>query len=225
MYNKPIVCYRKDDTLFNRIVLGVASNTIKDNEIWFEGKAYRMGHAETMRGCPFHCSYCGSGSIKKSYADNGEPGYIRYKDPEQVVDECEMLKNKYNLEMFYFTVGTFTALPIKILERLADLYSKRVGLPFIALVHPNTINKKVAGLLKKMGCVHTSIGVESGVREFRRRWAHCHGKKQYARYNYSDEHPTNYRSYLFSNVRINDIGADEIVGCQAYHGKAKQKQD
>jgi radical SAM superfamily enzyme YgiQ (UPF0313 family) len=135
----------------------------------FEGKAYRMGHAETMRGCPFNCSYCGSGSIKKAYADNGCPKYIRWKTPEQIVDECEMLKEKYNLEIFYFTVGTFTAMPITMLRKLADLYSKRVGLPFIALVHPMTINKEVAKLLKKMGCIHTSIGVESGVEEFRER--------------------------------------------------------
>jgi len=134
----------------------------------FEGRAYRMGHVETMRGCPFNCSYCGSGSIKKSYYNQGIKKYIRYKSAEQIVSECEFLKKKYKLEIFYFTVGTFTAMPIQMMRDLADKYSKRVGVPFIALVHPMTINSEVAELLKKMGCIHASIGIESGVDKFRR---------------------------------------------------------
>ena len=133
----------------------------------FEGRAYKMGHVENMRGCPFNCSYCGSGSIKKYYESSGNSKYLRFKTAEQIVLECEILKNKYGLEIFYFTVGTFTAMPISMFRELSDLYSKRVGLPFIALVHPMTINEEVAYLLKKMGCIHVSVGVESGVEEFR----------------------------------------------------------
>jgi len=135
----------------------------------FNGRAYRMGHVEFTRGCPFNCTYCGSGSIKKAYQDDGQKCYTRYKKPAIVVKECKELKEKYNLEMFYFVDGTFTTMPKKTLEELAHLYKKYVNLPFIALVHPLTIDEKTAELLSIMGCIHVSIGVESGIEEYRAR--------------------------------------------------------
>lgn len=135
----------------------------------FQGRAYRMGHVESTRGCPFNCAYCGSGSIRKAYHDDGQMNYVRHKDPKQLVRECKELKEKYNLEMFYFVDGTFTAKPKETLRELAHLYKKHVDLPFIALVHPLTIDKETAELLSLMGCVHVSIGVESGIEEYRER--------------------------------------------------------
>lgn len=133
----------------------------------YEGRAYRMGHIESTRGCPYDCSYCGSGTLRTAYKNAGDGGYIRHKDPVKLVQECVELKNKYNLEMFYFQDGTFTAKPIKLFEELAPLYRDKVGLPFIALVRPETITKRVAELLGIMGCVHVSIGVESGIQSYR----------------------------------------------------------
>jgi anaerobic magnesium-protoporphyrin IX monomethyl ester cyclase len=133
----------------------------------YEGHAYRMGHIESTRGCPYDCSYCGSGTLRTAYKNAGDGGYVRHKDPTKLVQECVELKQKYKLEMFYFQDGTFTAKPLKLFEELAPLYKEKVGLPFIALVRPETITKRVAELLGIMGCVHASIGVESGVQSYR----------------------------------------------------------
>jgi radical SAM superfamily enzyme YgiQ (UPF0313 family) len=134
----------------------------------FEGEAYRMGHVEFTRGCPYNCSYCGSGSIRKSYLEAGMSGYVRHKSPEKFVEECKHLAEKYDLNLFYFVDGTFTAMSSKTLAKLSKLYKEQVGVPFIALVHPSTINDETARLLSEMGCLHVSIGVESGVQEFRK---------------------------------------------------------
>jgi len=135
----------------------------------YEGHAYRMGHVENTRGCPFNCSYCGSGSIKKAYRDSGQKKYVRHKSPKKIVEECRILKEKYDLELFYFLDGTFTVLPLDVLEELAERYSKKVNVPFIALVRADTICEKTARLLKKMNCRHASIGIESGDEEYRSR--------------------------------------------------------
>ncbi len=134
----------------------------------YEGHAYRMGNIESTRGCPYNCSYCGSGTIRAVYETPGCGSYIRHKNPVKLVQECLEMKNKYKLEMFYFQDGTFTCKPPKLLEELAPLYKEKVGLPFIALVRPETITKRVAELLGIMGCVHASIGIESGVQAFRK---------------------------------------------------------
>lgn len=134
----------------------------------YEGHAYRMGHVETTRGCPYKCSYCGSGAINAVYKTSGISSYVRHKNPVKLVQECAELKDKYKLEMFYFQDGTFSGKPLKLFEELAPLYKEKVGLPFIALVRPETITKRVAELIGMMGCVHVSIGVESGVEEYRK---------------------------------------------------------
>jgi len=134
----------------------------------YEGRAYRMGHIETTRGCPYNCTYCGAGTVRKVYADAGEHNYVRHKSPVKIVRECRELKEKYQLEMFYFQDGTFTCKPLLDLEKLAYLYREQVGLPFIALVRPETISPKCAELLGIMNCKHVSIGVESGNEEYRR---------------------------------------------------------
>ncbi len=192
----------------------------------FNGRAYRMGHVEFNRGCPFNCSYCGSGSIKKVYQNDGQMSYIRHKTPAKAVKEYKELKEKYNLKMFYFVDGTFTAMPEKILEELAHLYKKHVNLPFFALVHPLTINERTAELLSIMGCIHVSIGVESGVEEYRSRVLHRNmsNKRIIEAISYLKKygiHVTAYnmiglpemdRKHVFETIKLNRLAkADSIV--------------
>lgn len=140
----------------------------------FNGGLYRMGHIEFTRGCPYNCSYCGSGSIMRTYRDSGQRGFVRHKDVDLAISEYSRLKNKYNLDMFYFVDGTFTAMSTNTLRELSAKYKERVGIPFIALVRPESIRKETAKLLNEMGCKHVSIGVESGVEEYRKKILNRH---------------------------------------------------
>jgi radical SAM superfamily enzyme YgiQ (UPF0313 family) len=168
-----------------------------------------MGHVEFTRGCPYNCSYCGSGSIRKSYLDAGTRGYVRHKDPEKFVEECHQLVEKYNLNLFYFVDGTFTAMSHSVLRELSKLYKERVGVPFIALVHPSTIDDEVARLLGEMGCLHVSIGVESGDREYR---------KNILNRNMSDETIINaIRSLRKNNIHVSSYNMIGIPGMDREH--------
>lgn len=134
----------------------------------FNGKVLRMGHVEYTRGCPYDCNYCGSGSNRKAYEKDGKYGYVRHKNPYIFIQECMTLKLRYDLEIFYFIDGSFGVMPKKDLRILSKLYSEYVNLPFICLVNPLSITDEVAKLMAEMGCVHVSMGIESGIEKYRK---------------------------------------------------------
>ncbi len=76
----------------------------------------------TSLGCPFNCSFC---SIKATF---GGERLIRYWNPEWVLQQIDILVNKYHVkiikiidEMFVFNPEHFLAIADKLIERNYDL--------------------------------------------------------------------------------------------------------
>jgi len=87
-----------------------------------------------------------------------------------LIEELKYYKKNYGIEFINFVDGTFVAQKESVFEELAPLYKKEINLPFIcdATVHCITIRK--AELLKDMGCVSLSIGLETGNEEYRKKY-------------------------------------------------------
>jgi len=107
------------------------------------------------RGCPFHCSFCGSRNIT---------GYkVRRRDPVQVVDELEYLKNNYGLKEFQIIDDNFTFPAEAALEFAQELIERHLDLLWTC---PNglridTLNKKLLATMKQSGCYEVAVGIES----------------------------------------------------------------
>lgn len=108
------------------------------------------------RGCPFRCSFCGSRNIT---------GYkVRRRNPDQVLDELEYLKNKYGLREFQVIDDNFTFPPQAALEFAEKLIERRLDLVWSC---PNglridTLDKKLLEVMKESGCYEVAVGIESG---------------------------------------------------------------
>ncbi|MDP3790406.1 MAG: radical SAM protein [Candidatus Omnitrophota bacterium] len=108
------------------------------------------------RGCPFHCSFCGSRNIT---------GYkVRRRGPGQVVDELEYLKNRYGLREFQVIDDNFTFPPEAALEFAEKLIKRRLGLLWTCPngLRVDTLNKKLLEAMKESGCYEVAVGIESG---------------------------------------------------------------
>ncbi len=130
----------------------------------FNGKVYRYGHIEMSRGCPYRCTYCINKGLSSLYEGNGK--YHRKKSPQRVVEEVAFLKEKYGLEMVKFWDETFLAMGDPELEKFAHLY-KPLNLPFLITTRPETMTLKRGKILREIGCVAVSIGIESGNADIR----------------------------------------------------------
>ena len=125
----------------------------------FEGKMHRRGSVALSRGCPYSCSYCVNDLYRTQFGREGN-GVIR-KSVDYAIREITYLKNKYNLSFLRFWDETFLAMPWAYLEEFCQKYMEEINLPFTIETTANTINEKKVRILKKIGCVSISLGVET----------------------------------------------------------------
>lgn len=133
----------------------------------FLGKVMKGGDHMLMRGCYESCSYCIQATIHEMH--DGDKSLRRYT-PERIVMELAELKKKWDLTLYRFHDETFLSWPLKEFREVATLYAKHVGLPFSIEVSPQSVTEEKAYLLKEMGCVSVSVGVETANEEYRKKY-------------------------------------------------------
>lgn len=138
----------------------------------------------TSRGCPYPCTYCFEPVLKKMYREekafgpikildektNRQSGrYERRHSPERVCEEILLVKPKWPLEFIKFEDDLFVLQADPWLYEFTKLYSKRIRIPFNALVRVDSISEEMLKLLKEAGCVSLNISVDSANQEIRKR--------------------------------------------------------
>lgn len=121
----------------------------------------------TNRGCPYNCSYCFNRAYKEIYKGKGR--YLRMRSPQNVIEELVQAKNKYNITKIKIEDDTFLSHQTSWLEEFADLYKKRINLPFIVMLEAAQVNEKKIRLIKEMGCICAKMGLETANDETRQK--------------------------------------------------------
>ena len=130
-----------------------------DKFSWDEYPEYLMGYSAdripaisimSSRGCPYSCIFCSKSGTK-----------YRLRDPKKVVDEIEVLRDKYNIKAFNFLDLTFTASPQHVKGMCRELIVRKMDIKWWCESRVN-IPLELLDLMKQAGCVSVVIGVESG---------------------------------------------------------------
>lgn len=132
----------------------------------FMGKIYRGSFYLMSRGCPYQCTYCVNSALRKALKNCGH--YFRFQSPLTTINQLSFLKKQYGATWFKFGDDSITLLTEDYLEELADGL-KELDIQFGCSVRPETISERKVELLKSMGCVAASIGIESGNEELRKK--------------------------------------------------------
>jgi len=110
---------------------------------------------QTSLGCPYKCSFC---CINAPFGEAG----IRYWSPELIVDQIDLLVNKYSVknikipdEMFVLNEQHVMGICDRIIERGYDLN-------IWAYARVDTVKERYLEKLKKAGFNWLALGVESG---------------------------------------------------------------
>lgn len=131
--------------------------------VHFVGSRLYVTHGTCMtRGCPYACTFCASSTMNRVYP---RWRHVRCRSPEAVIAEIEYVRRVVpTVEVVKFQDDTLLALDLPVLERLAELYQQRIGLPFLVLGTPQTIEPRKLECLVQAGLRFVEMGIQSGSR-------------------------------------------------------------
>ena len=110
----------------------------------------------TSRGCPFNCTFCDNREIFGNY---------RYRSPENVVDEIELLVSEYGIKGVNFREALFTLNKKRVLGICNEIKKRRVDISWFCDSRIDTVDKEMLLSMKDAGCKTIYYGIESGTQE------------------------------------------------------------
>jgi anaerobic magnesium-protoporphyrin IX monomethyl ester cyclase len=131
----------------------------------FMGNIYRGSFYVMSRGCPYRCSYCVNDALGKAYKNHKK--YFRHQSPQTTIKQLSRFKEQYGATWFAFVDDSIGYFSIEYLEELADGL-KSLNIQFGCSIRPESINEEKVKLLKNMGMVSATVGVESGNQKIRK---------------------------------------------------------
>jgi len=118
----------------------------------FEGAGYGKGPMTTSiitsRGCPYTCAYC-----------QEKPRPVRFRSPENVVEEIKEIQSKWDYHHFRFEDDNFTLKPERVFEICRLLEPLKVY--WRCHSRSDLFNRDMARAMRLAGCNEVGFGVES----------------------------------------------------------------
>ena len=118
-------------------------------------KHFPIGVITSTRGCPYACTFCAS---PRFYGRK-----IRFRSPENVVDEIQFLVEKFGVREIHFEDDNLT-LRREHIEKICRLILQRnISISWACPngIRADTVDGELIALMKKSGCYYFAYGVES----------------------------------------------------------------
>lgn len=109
----------------------------------------------SSKGCPYGCAYYCPYPL-------GFGKKVTFRDPEKVVDEIQLLVEKYKIQGILFRDQVFTINKNHTRRICEELLKRRVKIRWTCETRFDTVDKDLLKLMKKAGCDRIHYGLESG---------------------------------------------------------------
>jgi len=130
----------------------------------FVGKIYSGSFYGMSRGCPYRCTYCVNSTLRDVQISCGT--YFRIQSVQKTISDLKQLKEQFGITWIKFEDDSIMSFKIECLKKLHDGF-KPLNIIFGCSVRPESTTNEKLGLLRDMGCVAMSVGIESGNEELR----------------------------------------------------------
>jgi len=116
-------------------------------------KRKRYYSVMTTRGCPYGCIFCGQSLL---YGRK-----IRERSVENVLDEVEVLLNKYHVSCIGFLDATFNYSAERVKAICRGIIKRNLAFDWRVKARVDSVDYDALSLMKRAGCKLVSYGVES----------------------------------------------------------------
>lgn len=110
----------------------------------------------TTRGCPFKCRFC-----SQIYAGNT----VRFRSPENVVDEIELYVRKHGAREIVFFDETFTLNKARVMKICELIRERGLVFRFDMRTRVDSLDEEMVLALREAGGQRVHFGIESGSQE------------------------------------------------------------
>jgi radical SAM superfamily enzyme YgiQ (UPF0313 family) len=149
--------FKKKDALFKTSARPLVNNL---DTLVHPSKYFTYQHLVMSRGCPGHCTFCGSPNFWGN-------AVVRAHSPEWFADEIYGLVKK-GVTHFYISDDTFTMDKQRVIDFCNLLIQKKLAITWNAISRVDAIDADILLAMRKAGCIQLSFGVESGSEQIRK---------------------------------------------------------
>lgn len=118
-------------------------------------KNYPVGIITTSRGCPYECTFCAS--------PNFYGRRIRFRSPENVIDEIELLIKKFGIKEIHFEDDNLTLVRERVEKICLLLKEKNIKISWACPngIRADKVDRALIKLMAESGCYYFAYGIES----------------------------------------------------------------
>jgi radical SAM superfamily enzyme YgiQ (UPF0313 family) len=116
-----------------------------------------MGSIITSRGCSHRCTFCSR--------DPQWGSQLRFRNPENIVNEIEEVFNQYRTRQFMFWDSNFTTDRNRVIKICNLIKKKKLRIAWACRARVNNLDEKLIKIMKSSGCYCICLGIESGNQE------------------------------------------------------------
>ena len=108
----------------------------------------------TSRGCVFWCDFC---STVRMFGR----GY-RWRSPKNVVDEMQLVHDKYGIDQVTFYDDAFSVDRDRVLKICEELHARKLDMTWDCGTRVDMVDRELLKTMRGAGCIAVWLGVESG---------------------------------------------------------------
>ncbi len=165
-YSMPLYDNQKEFVRYEDRIVQM-NNNIRMELTGYQTNYYHINEETTYpyltmasRGCPNSCCYCCNNLVKNIYRGKGK--LLRRRANEQVIRELESALEKMPfINLIELFDDDFIFPNEETISEFADLYKKRIGLPFRCNFRPDSVSQNKIDCLKDAGLISVEIGLQS----------------------------------------------------------------
>ena len=129
---------------------------LNDYAGWYISKQNPQARVVFSRGCPYRCTFCSNKVWNR-------PGSgVRIRSPKNIVDELELLKEKYGIREFFDDGDELNNNIPHAIEICKEIKNRNLGMTWKCQLRCNNLPEELVKSMAEAGCWYVHLGIESG---------------------------------------------------------------